>query len=107
MAIREDLLQALQERLLRVSATGDPSLVLEQAALAQADQLVAATLHGDEADLEVLHALGWLHWYRYLALPESQRDEDLDTSVGVFTPCFISGRRSGPPPPTTPTAQGY
>ncbi|KAA9379164.1 tetratricopeptide repeat protein [Microbispora cellulosiformans] len=97
MAEREDLLQALQERLQRVSATQDPSLVLEQAALTQAARL-AETLRGDKTDLQALHLLGWLSWYRYLALPEGQDRADLDTAVDAFTPCFINGSESLPEP---------
>ncbi|WP_205718515.1 CHAT domain-containing protein [Actinomadura sp. WMMA1423] len=64
--------------------------MLEDAALTEAQQLTA-TLNDDEVDLEASYLLGWLHWYRYQALPEGRDREDFESAVARFTQCFIHG----------------
>jgi hypothetical protein len=39
--------------------------------------------------LEAVHWLGWLRWYRYLALPQDQGTDELEASVAAFLPVFI------------------
>jgi hypothetical protein len=67
--MREQFLAALKARLDQVAAAQDPAPVLEPEALNEAHRL-AGLLRDDDADIEARVALGWFHWYRYLALPE-------------------------------------
>jgi hypothetical protein len=92
---REELLAAVEARLERVATTSDPSSVLDPEALREAEQLLQAGA-GQPGGLQVLDAVGWLYWYRYLALPEGQDQADLETAVRIFAPCFISGAGSPP-----------
>jgi hypothetical protein len=34
--------------------------------------------------------LGWLHWYRYYALPAGQDKQDYDAAAELFTQCFVA-----------------
>ncbi|MEU7883044.1 hypothetical protein, partial [Microbispora bryophytorum] len=96
---REDLLQALQDLLQRIAATRNSSLALEQSVLAQARQLAEAYEDdGDDIDLRVFYVLGWLYWYRYLALPQGQGHADVETSIDTLIPCFINGVEPLPDP---------
>ncbi|QHY98253.1 CHAT domain protein [Streptomyces sp. S4.7] len=99
----EERLAAVQARLKRIADTGDPSPALEPQALIEA-RMVAELLSGDIRDprnIPVCYALGWLHFHRYTALPDSQRDWDLDAAMDAFTPCFLAGT-SGLPEPLLP-----
>jgi hypothetical protein len=58
MADREVLLDALRARLEQVAVTRDLTPVLEQAALAEAEEL-AGSLSMDAPDMEALFVLGW------------------------------------------------
>ncbi|MFI9152348.1 CHAT domain-containing protein [Streptomyces sp. NPDC053367] len=88
--MREERLAAVRALLRRISETGDPALALEPSALAVAEQL-AAQRRDDPGDLEVCHALGWLHWYQFQKLPEDRCQPALDAAVQAFTPCFLTG----------------
>ena len=88
MAEREELLAAVRSRLQRAQAGQDESLLLEPAALAEAERLTRLL---DDQDVEARYYLGWLHWNRCLALPEGQDQEDLDALLAMFTFCFVHG----------------
>ena len=89
MGVREDLLAAVKARVAQVMSTGDYAPVLEPAALNQARQL-AALAGDDDLSLQAAYLLGWLHLFRFQALPEGQDRQDLDAAVSMFTPCFIN-----------------
>lgn len=55
---------------------GDPLSVLEPAALDQANELWLAAQLEPEPQFEIIYVLAWLHWCRYLALPEGLDRED-------------------------------
>jgi tetratricopeptide (TPR) repeat protein len=96
---RDHYFAAVKVRLERSAATGDASLVLEPAALAEARHLAEASrADGDEGDWEPLQLLGCLHWARYLALPEDQKEKELTAAIGLFAPCFIKGAGNLPGP---------
>ena len=94
---RDRWMQALQARLQRVSTTQDLSPVLEKEASAEARQL-ARTLTDNLDSLPAMHRLGWLHWYRYQALPEGHDQQDLQAAFTMFTSCFINGMTDLPSP---------
>ncbi|GAA1021365.1 CHAT domain-containing protein [Acrocarpospora pleiomorpha] len=89
MSERDDLLDTVRARLRQVMATGDPSLLLEAAAIADARHL-AAGLTGQESHLETRRVLGWWHWYRYQALPEGEDQDDLVAAAEMFGVCFLA-----------------
>jgi hypothetical protein len=85
---REQWMLAVQARLERVTTTQDLTPVLEETTLTESREL-ARTLTDDSGSLPARHLLGWLHWYRYQALPEGRNQEDRQAAVTMFTPCFI------------------
>jgi tetratricopeptide (TPR) repeat protein len=86
---REERLAAVQARLEQVAATRDLSPVLEPGALIEARRLTQI-VEDDDGDLGARHLLGWLHWYRFNALPQGQGRQDLEAAVAMLTPCFIA-----------------
>jgi hypothetical protein len=64
---RDSLIEAARARLARVAASQDLSLVLEAEAQVESDRLAEAFSQGH---LEAGRMLGWVHWFRYQALPE-------------------------------------
>jgi hypothetical protein len=74
---REKRLVAVQARLQRITASHDLSRVLESAAIAEARQLGGIAT---DDDLPARHLPGWLHWYRFQALPGGQDGEDLQSA---------------------------
>ncbi|MGV9918351.1 CHAT domain-containing protein [Streptomyces cellulosae] len=65
-------------------------MVLEPEALVEARRL-AAFLRSDVSDLEGHYLLGWLHTFRYRALPEGAGQRDREEAVEKFAPCFVFG----------------
>jgi hypothetical protein len=65
---REELLAAVKARVERATTTTDMASVLEPRALIEAQHLTGL-LQDDDSDLVSRYLLGWLHWYRYQALP--------------------------------------
>lgn len=88
MTERDALLTAVQERLERAQSAGDAAPLLEPAAAAAASAL-AAEIRGTR-DPVAWHALGWLHWHRYQALPEGEDEEDLNAAVRMFLPFVLN-----------------
>ncbi|MGA5872274.1 CHAT domain-containing protein [Streptomyces cinereoruber] len=74
----------------RLSREQDLSVVLEPEALVEAHRL-AAILQSDVSDLEGHYLLGWLHAFRYRALPDGAGRHDREEAVTKFTPCFVFG----------------
>ncbi|WUI01357.1 CHAT domain-containing protein [Spirillospora sp. NBC_00431] len=67
----------------------DPDAVLEVSALT-AYRAVTRT-PGEDTDIEALHDVGWLYWYRILAKPMDEWGEnleDLECVVNLFRPVF-------------------
>ena len=63
---------------------GDPLSVLEPAALDQANELWLAAQLEPEPQFEIIYVLAWLHWCRYLALPEGLDREDRAAALKFF-----------------------
>jgi hypothetical protein len=95
MEERERWAQAVLVRLQRVTAARELSPVLEEAAVTEARGLTRA-LGNDQESLSATYLLGWLHWYRYQALPAGHDQQDLQAAMAMFTSCFISGMSGFP-----------
>lgn len=65
----------------------DPSLALHPDVL---DLVRRLTDSGRRNDVDVALLLGWLHWYRHVALPEGRSENDLARAIECFIPCFLS-----------------
>ncbi|MFJ8082919.1 CHAT domain-containing protein [Streptomyces sp. NPDC096205] len=92
--MRSEALAAMWARLRQVEETRDLSSVLQVEAVRQAREL--ADLLPAQEDLEIRLVLGWFHWYRSRALPASE--QDLQSAVQAFTPCFVAGLDGLPKP---------
>ncbi|MEJ8639827.1 CHAT domain-containing protein [Streptomyces sp. MS2.AVA.5] len=85
---RSTCLASVRDRLTRAIDTGDASAVAGPEARAEAEQL-ARFLTEDPDDHQVRHALGWLHYTRYLALPAHK--EELESAVAAFVTLLLLG----------------
>ncbi|MEV5750751.1 CHAT domain-containing protein [Actinoallomurus sp. NPDC052308] len=111
MGEREELRTGVGALLQQVVSAQDLSPVLERDALRRATRLTQL-LRDDDGDLQSRYLLGWLHWYRYQALPDGQDQQDLAAAVGMLTPCFVADTAGLPEPllpvlahQATPTAE--
>ncbi|MGI9003118.1 MAG: CHAT domain-containing protein [Pseudonocardia sp.] len=95
--MRDRLLAAVKAQLERIAAEEVPARALMWGARRGARRL-ARMLRNDDSDLETLYALGWFHWYRYLALPECMGRKALKEAVRTLTPCFIASAEALPEP---------
>jgi len=94
--MRERYIAAVQARLDRVAAAQDAAAALAPGVLDDIRRLTDEV--GDEDDVEAGFALGWLHWYRYLSLPEGQDREDLRAAIHALVGCFVYGVEPLPEP---------
>ncbi|MFD3589816.1 CHAT domain-containing protein [Streptomyces sp. NPDC058683] len=111
---RDELSAMVAERLRRVAQDRDLAPVLEPGAQDEALRLAALLdAHGYEdergsaggeedrkAALTARYRLGWLHWYRYRALPDDRpaEERELDAAAVMFTPCLLAGVTPLPDP---------
>ncbi|MFI6278321.1 CHAT domain-containing protein [Streptomyces sp. NPDC050988] len=86
----EERIAVVELRLDRLKREQDLSVVLEPQALVEAHRL-GAILRSDVSDLDGHYLLGWLHTFRYQALPEGAGQHDREEAVAKFTPCFVFG----------------
>lgn len=90
MPQRDELAVAVRARLARVVENADLSAVTEPGAVDEARQLTDLLRDGD-GDVESRYFLGWLHGYRYNALPEDERDAELCPFTGCRLDAVIDG----------------
>jgi RNA polymerase sigma-70 factor (sigma-E family) len=82
-------LSDVRARLIEAASTGDTRALLNESTLTEIQTLVGVL---DTSDgLEASFALGWLYWYLYLTLGESQGSSALEACLALLTPCFIAG----------------
>jgi hypothetical protein len=87
--MNDDAIAAVEARLERIQANGDLSASLDPAADRELRDLRRGP--GWDRDLRARRAVGWLHWCRYLALPEGRDREDGEAALEALTPCFVAG----------------
>lgn len=80
----EELLAAIRARLEACMEHGDASRVVEPAALEQAAELWRAAQLEPGSQLEIVYVLAWLHWSRYLVLPEGLDGDDFIAALEFF-----------------------
>jgi tetratricopeptide (TPR) repeat protein len=71
----------------RCSDSEDPGAALETSALLAANQLLAE-ISEPEDDLEIAHLVGWLHWYRFLALGQEDGEQDFNLALRLLYPVY-------------------
>ena len=83
------LLAALGTRFRRFTESGNPSVVLDPAALGETIRLRETAQPADDdphgVPVDVLIALGYLHSSRYQALPEGHGQDDPRKALGFFS----------------------
>jgi tetratricopeptide (TPR) repeat protein len=81
----DELLARVRDRLDAFQRTRDASVVLSDSAAREAAELWQATFgqHGS-GPVDVLHALAYLAWYRYAALPAGPDELELRRAAGLF-----------------------
>lgn len=79
-------LRRVESRVERFAEQRDPDIVLADAALTEADQLLE--LAGPEPDVESAIAVGWLHWYRAGVVTEEHSRSEVEAAVTLFAPVF-------------------
>ncbi|MGW4881807.1 CHAT domain-containing protein [Streptomyces sp. NPDC004262] len=86
---RAGQLNSVRSRLEHAMRTGDPTWIAGPEAAAEGGRL-AAVLAEDPGNHQVRHALGWLHYMRYLAIPERD-EEELAAAVDAFVSLLLVG----------------
>jgi tetratricopeptide (TPR) repeat protein len=106
---RDRLLAAVDHRVLFYEVTGDSAPILDPAALSESAALLVAVEY-DQDDIEVLTAVGNLHWHRYGLLHD---DQDNTVAAGLLRPVHAADPRAVPqelartfPPPRVPRGLG-
>ncbi|KOG06805.1 CHAT domain-containing protein [Streptomyces viridochromogenes] len=106
MGRRDELARLLEQALRWIRDSGDPALALTPGVNALAAELMR-TLDGAESegsendgsesdragstDTEARHALGWLKWYQFQALPQGrQKEAALEEALEQLTPAAIT-----------------
>jgi hypothetical protein len=86
------LLSVPRGRLDRFVGTSDSSVVLDPAAARDVAALVEAA-GGPFADAETMYMLGWLHYFRFQALPFGADQFDQGAAIDFFAGSYVSGWR--------------
>jgi tetratricopeptide (TPR) repeat protein len=92
---QERLIADLRARVTQ-AAKGATDAILSQEALVLARELWGAAAE-PTADLEVLHVVGWLHWFRFQALGIEHGQEDMDLALVLFPPLYRRDPQLVPP----------
>ena len=85
-ARRDRLVRDLRERVLKFM--GDPALLLDPRVPGLARDLAEIITRSSQAgaapDVEAMHVLAAVHWYRYHLLPEGQDQDDLQAALSWY-----------------------
>jgi tetratricopeptide (TPR) repeat protein len=80
-------LDRLRKLLDTYGAEQDPQLVLSQRAPTLAKELWESE-DDPESNLAVLHAVGWMHWYRFQCLPDDQEELEFAAAIRLLAPVY-------------------
>ena len=92
--VSKDAVSSIENRVRRILGGARVSESLSPAATADIRNLRSTP--GWDRDLRARMALGWLHWFRYEALPAGQDAEEEEAALTALLPCFLADR--GPMP---------
>ena len=92
---RGELLNELRERINQFGAGGKPAIILSEETRKVAARL-RESVDDPAGDFDVMHALGWFHWARYLALPKGQDQADLTTATQLLIVVYYDDPDSVP-----------
>src|SRR5215472_12712891 len=101
-----ELLSLVRERLNRYvqGDASDSSLILDDDLMEAAAELwrsaIEETPHGGAVPYDVVKTLGWLHWYRYMALPVGRDRNDLLLAAAMFVHIFKINPEAVPDEPS-------
>ena len=98
---RQRLLASVRARLERFGVDHDPATVLDPEALAELTALLE-TIPDPAEDLEIAHAVGWLHWLRYLVLDPGDDQQDLADALALFAAVYQTRPDAVPEPGPQP-----
>ncbi|GAB1641340.1 CHAT domain-containing protein [Krasilnikovia sp. MM14-A1259] len=87
----QKLLTSVRRRSAAYLKRGDPGPVLSKRALTEAGQLLAtarAASRHHPISPQVVRAVAWLHWCRYLSLPTGAGRDDYEVAQGLFATVF-------------------
>ncbi|RKR92927.1 tetratricopeptide repeat protein [Micromonospora pisi] len=101
----EDLFAAVVARI-EAHEQGDSGPLLDDEAVTQSGALYEQATGDDGVPLDVVRVLAWLHWYRYLALPEGPDQEDLNQALALFAAIADVDPEAVPPPVARYLASG-
>ncbi|MFJ4849658.1 CHAT domain-containing protein [Streptomyces sp. NPDC088733] len=87
---RDELLGLLEEFVLRIRATGDPSPAWSPGVIAMADSLAESLDEEERLDIPARHLLGWLKWYQAEAVPSGQRQALVDEAWDLLSAASIA-----------------
>jgi tetratricopeptide (TPR) repeat protein len=85
----EAAIAAVETRLRAIKASGDLSMASGSEADRELRRLRRA--RGRDPELRAAFAIGWLFWYRHLALPDGQIGEDGRRAYAELMPCVLRG----------------
>ncbi|SRR5712691_5851627 len=95
--MRGFLLSTVLATLEQCSDSEDPGASLSPGALAAATELLDAIAEPED-DLEVAHMVGWLHWYRFLALRPDGGEADFNLALRMLGPVCAASPDAVPTP---------
>lgn len=101
LPVRDEVLAEIRALNALVLRTGDAEPVLDSDALLAATALLAlvagpAREPGQAADIEVLHAVGWMYWLRAGELPADKEDEEVGIAFYLLGPVFAADPEAVP-----------
>ncbi|TCJ36592.1 CHAT domain-containing protein [Parafrankia sp. BMG5.11] len=102
MLKRRRLLAKVRARVRQFDGDRNPAIVLAAEAVAEVTALLES-VPDPTADLQVAHAAGWLHWFRYLVLVLDRGDgdgdgeQDLAAALALFVPVYQAHPGAVPP----------
>lgn len=87
-------MQALEARLDAIRSSANLSLAVSREADLEMRRLTR--MHRRERTLRAAFALGWMYWYRHLAIPHGSLAKNGGRALSELLPCFMAGLKPIP-----------